>query len=170
MTLPGPGPWGFRLQGGKDFNMPLTISRVGNCCKTICMSPGVSSCCFCSGFSLNDSFRRFQSEGGEFSREVEVGQPAGGPHPVQVCPDGTGASEGPSSFTFIRSSLVTLRCCSEACWLFLLEILVLRNLMMIQACGPQWAPEAPGGPGSLESRTAASKTGPGLSFQSSVSE
>ncbi|KAF3841791.1 hypothetical protein F7725_023742 [Dissostichus mawsoni] len=28
VTLPGPGPWGFRLQGGKDFNMPLTISRV----------------------------------------------------------------------------------------------------------------------------------------------
>lgn len=30
VTLPGPGPWGFRLQGGKDFNMPLTISRVRN--------------------------------------------------------------------------------------------------------------------------------------------
>ncbi|CAM9586612.1 LIM domain-binding protein 3 isoform X1 [Lethenteron reissneri] len=28
VTLPGPAPWGFRLQGGKDFNMPLTISRV----------------------------------------------------------------------------------------------------------------------------------------------
>nr|XP_025045513.1 LIM domain-binding protein 3 isoform X7 [Pelodiscus sinensis] len=28
VTLNGPGPWGFRLQGGKDFNMPLTISRI----------------------------------------------------------------------------------------------------------------------------------------------
>ncbi|XP_068405012.1 LIM domain-binding protein 3 isoform X4 [Eschrichtius robustus] len=28
VTLTGPGPWGFRLQGGKDFNMPLTISRI----------------------------------------------------------------------------------------------------------------------------------------------
>uniref|UniRef100_A0A8C0BY36 PDZ domain-containing protein n=1 Tax=Buteo japonicus TaxID=224669 RepID=A0A8C0BY36_9AVES len=28
VTLSGPGPWGFRLQGGKDFNMPLTISRI----------------------------------------------------------------------------------------------------------------------------------------------
>lgn len=28
VTLNGPAPWGFRLQGGKDFNMPLTISRV----------------------------------------------------------------------------------------------------------------------------------------------
>ncbi|XP_040292866.1 LIM domain-binding protein 3 isoform X2 [Bufo bufo] len=28
VSLAGPGPWGFRLQGGKDFNMPLTISRV----------------------------------------------------------------------------------------------------------------------------------------------
>ncbi|MBN3321888.1 LDB3 protein, partial [Atractosteus spatula] len=27
VTLSGPAPWGFRLQGGKDFNMPLTISR-----------------------------------------------------------------------------------------------------------------------------------------------
>lgn len=28
VTLDGPAPWGFRLQGGKDFNMPLTISRI----------------------------------------------------------------------------------------------------------------------------------------------
>nr|XP_020441858.1 LIM domain-binding protein 3-like isoform X2 [Monopterus albus] len=28
VTLPGLGPWGFRLQGGKDFNMPLTISKI----------------------------------------------------------------------------------------------------------------------------------------------
>uniref|UniRef100_A0A3Q0R6P4 PDZ and LIM domain 5a n=1 Tax=Amphilophus citrinellus TaxID=61819 RepID=A0A3Q0R6P4_AMPCI len=28
VTLIGPAPWGFRLQGGKDFNMPLTISRL----------------------------------------------------------------------------------------------------------------------------------------------
>ncbi|XP_005749779.1 LIM domain-binding protein 3b isoform X3 [Pundamilia nyererei] len=28
VTLNGPAPWGFRLQGGKDFNMPLAISRI----------------------------------------------------------------------------------------------------------------------------------------------
>uniref|UniRef100_A0A3P9NBS6 LIM domain binding 3b n=1 Tax=Poecilia reticulata TaxID=8081 RepID=A0A3P9NBS6_POERE len=28
VTLNGPAPYGFRLQGGKDFNMPLTISRI----------------------------------------------------------------------------------------------------------------------------------------------
>jgi len=28
VSLQGPAPWGFRLQGGKDFNMPLTISRI----------------------------------------------------------------------------------------------------------------------------------------------
>uniref|UniRef100_A0A8B9RMT3 LIM domain binding 3b n=1 Tax=Astyanax mexicanus TaxID=7994 RepID=A0A8B9RMT3_ASTMX len=28
VTLNGPAPWGFRLQGGKDFNLPLTISRI----------------------------------------------------------------------------------------------------------------------------------------------
>ncbi|XP_051503367.1 LIM domain-binding protein 3-like [Myxocyprinus asiaticus] len=28
VALTGPSPWGFRLQGGKDFNMPLTVSRV----------------------------------------------------------------------------------------------------------------------------------------------
>lgn len=32
VTLSGPAPWGFRLQGGKDFNMPLTISRVSQEC------------------------------------------------------------------------------------------------------------------------------------------
>ncbi|KAG1927072.1 LIM domain-binding protein [Pimephales promelas] len=28
VSLAGPSPWGFRLQGGKDFNMPLTVSRI----------------------------------------------------------------------------------------------------------------------------------------------
>ncbi|MEQ2238901.1 hypothetical protein ILYODFUR_038100 [Ilyodon furcidens] len=36
VTLPGPGPWGFRLQGGKDFNMPLTISRVRKTAGKLC--------------------------------------------------------------------------------------------------------------------------------------
>lgn len=28
VILEGPAPWGFRLQGGKDFNVPLSISRL----------------------------------------------------------------------------------------------------------------------------------------------
>ncbi|XP_020664446.2 PDZ and LIM domain protein 1 isoform X2 [Pogona vitticeps] len=28
VAIEGPGPWGFRLVGGKDFDQPLTISRV----------------------------------------------------------------------------------------------------------------------------------------------
>ncbi|KAJ6661724.1 hypothetical protein lerEdw1_013246 [Lerista edwardsae] len=28
ITIQGPGPWGFRLVGGTDFDQPLTISRV----------------------------------------------------------------------------------------------------------------------------------------------
>ncbi|XP_049326660.1 PDZ and LIM domain protein 5a [Astyanax mexicanus] len=28
VELQGPAPWGFRLSGGKDFNLPLTISRL----------------------------------------------------------------------------------------------------------------------------------------------
>ncbi|XP_048088074.1 PDZ and LIM domain protein 3b isoform X2 [Alosa alosa] len=28
VVLDGPAPWGFRLMGGKDFNQPLTVSRV----------------------------------------------------------------------------------------------------------------------------------------------
>lgn len=30
VVLDGPAPWGFRLTGGKDFNQPLTISRVSD--------------------------------------------------------------------------------------------------------------------------------------------
>ena len=37
ITLAGPAPWGFRLQGGKDFSMPLTVSRVR---MRISLSPG----------------------------------------------------------------------------------------------------------------------------------
>ncbi|KAM8880206.1 PDZ and LIM domain protein 3-like isoform 1-T1 [Spinachia spinachia] len=28
VVLDGPAPWGFRLTGGKDFNQPLTVSRI----------------------------------------------------------------------------------------------------------------------------------------------
>ncbi|XP_029018366.1 PDZ and LIM domain protein 5a isoform X1 [Betta splendens] len=35
VTLVGPAPWGFRLQGGKDFNMPLTISRLTEAGKAV---------------------------------------------------------------------------------------------------------------------------------------
>lgn len=28
IILDGGGPWGFRLQGGKDFGIPLNVSRV----------------------------------------------------------------------------------------------------------------------------------------------
>ena len=28
VILDGGGPWGFRLQGGKDFGIPLNVSRV----------------------------------------------------------------------------------------------------------------------------------------------
>ena len=28
IVLDGGGPWGFRLQGGKDFGIPLNVSRV----------------------------------------------------------------------------------------------------------------------------------------------
>lgn len=31
VVLDGPAPWGFRLSGGKDFNQPLTITRVSEC-------------------------------------------------------------------------------------------------------------------------------------------
>lgn len=30
VTLTGGGPWGFRIQGGRDFNTPLSISRVND--------------------------------------------------------------------------------------------------------------------------------------------
>ncbi|NXO16741.1 PDLI5 protein, partial [Oriolus oriolus] len=30
VSLVGPAPWGFRLQGGKDFNVPLSISRLND--------------------------------------------------------------------------------------------------------------------------------------------
>ncbi|KAG8439202.1 hypothetical protein GDO86_005428 [Hymenochirus boettgeri] len=30
VTLDGPSPWGFRLVGGKDYNTPLTISKINS--------------------------------------------------------------------------------------------------------------------------------------------
>lgn len=36
VVLDGPAPWGFRMTGGKDFNQPLTISRVSKPKKLLC--------------------------------------------------------------------------------------------------------------------------------------
>ncbi|XP_069599681.1 PDZ and LIM domain protein 5 isoform X1 [Ranitomeya imitator] len=41
VSLVGPAPWGFRLQGGKDFNMPLTISRLNDGGKAAKASIGI---------------------------------------------------------------------------------------------------------------------------------
>ncbi|XP_054846080.1 PDZ and LIM domain protein 5 isoform X2 [Eublepharis macularius] len=41
VSLVGPAPWGFRLQGGKDFNMPLTISRLSDGGKAANASVGI---------------------------------------------------------------------------------------------------------------------------------
>nr|XP_025043309.1 PDZ and LIM domain protein 5 isoform X3 [Pelodiscus sinensis] len=41
VSLVGPAPWGFRLQGGKDFNMPLTISRLSDSGKAARANVGI---------------------------------------------------------------------------------------------------------------------------------
>ncbi|XP_062430184.1 PDZ and LIM domain protein 5 isoform X2 [Rhea pennata] len=41
VSLVGPAPWGFRLQGGKDFNMPLSISRLNDSGKAARANVGV---------------------------------------------------------------------------------------------------------------------------------
>ncbi|XP_072519752.1 PDZ and LIM domain protein 3b isoform X2 [Salminus brasiliensis] len=42
VVLEGPAPWGFRLAGGKDFNQPLTVTRVtpGSKASVVNLSPG----------------------------------------------------------------------------------------------------------------------------------
>ncbi|XP_067838710.1 PDZ and LIM domain protein 3b isoform X3 [Heptranchias perlo] len=42
VVLTGPGPWGFRLTGGADFNQPLTVSRItpGSKASLANLSPG----------------------------------------------------------------------------------------------------------------------------------
>ncbi|XP_051514775.1 PDZ and LIM domain protein 3-like isoform X1 [Myxocyprinus asiaticus] len=42
VMLDGPAPWGFRLSGGKDFNQPLTITRVtpGSKASLVNLCPG----------------------------------------------------------------------------------------------------------------------------------
>ncbi|XP_018600569.1 PDZ and LIM domain protein 7 isoform X1 [Scleropages formosus] len=44
VTLNGPAPWGFRLQGGKDFSMPLTVSRLTPGGKAAQAGVGVGDC------------------------------------------------------------------------------------------------------------------------------
>ncbi|XP_025055276.1 PDZ and LIM domain protein 5 isoform X5 [Alligator sinensis] len=46
VSLVGPAPWGFRLQGGKDFNMPLTISRLSDGGKAARANVGIGDVVF----------------------------------------------------------------------------------------------------------------------------
>ncbi|XP_015717495.1 PDZ and LIM domain protein 5 isoform X8 [Coturnix japonica] len=54
VSLVGPAPWGFRLQGGKDFNMPLSISRI----RTLFGS------CYSGSLQLNDGGKAARAQVG----------------------------------------------------------------------------------------------------------
>lgn len=56
--LNGPAPWGFRLQGGKDFSMPLSISRVREAKRR------------CGPFSLSVGWRSWPLHPGSQGRAV----------------------------------------------------------------------------------------------------
>ncbi|KAG8128420.1 hypothetical protein E2320_015262 [Naja naja] len=60
VLLDGPAPWGFRLQGGKDFNMPLSISRVGY------------SKVPCSLHKSGDSLKMLDSINPSFSKRIRL--------------------------------------------------------------------------------------------------
>ncbi|ROL48285.1 LIM domain-binding protein 3 [Anabarilius grahami] len=49
VSLIGPSPWGFRLQGGKDFSMPLTISKVSHLASTCNSGLRGTLCIICDG-------------------------------------------------------------------------------------------------------------------------
>lgn len=68
VVLEGPAPWGFRLQGGKDFNVPLSISRVSLDGGT--NSPRVLGC---PGF-------QWIMEGNSRSKPGPIGQECPGPN------------------------------------------------------------------------------------------
>lgn len=55
VTLSGPAPWGFRLQGGKDFSMPLTVSRVRSKLFSLFVFTEFSGMCLM--FCINDHAR-----------------------------------------------------------------------------------------------------------------
>ncbi|CAB1338123.1 unnamed protein product [Coregonus sp. 'balchen'] len=67
VTLNGSAPWGFRLQGGKDFNMPLTVSRTTPGSKAAGGSLVETSCPCSHGNTQNG----LPHEGDHVKKEVE---------------------------------------------------------------------------------------------------
>lgn len=68
VVLEGPAPWGFRLQGGKDFNVPLSISRV-----SLDGGTNFPSVLGCPGF-------QWIMEGNSRSKPGPIGQESPGPN------------------------------------------------------------------------------------------
>lgn len=75
VVLEGPAPWGFRLQGGKDFNVPLSISRVSQGCGR-CYSQGSLGVKSVVGDGKNLS----RSEPGPVGQEVSRSRDVVGTH------------------------------------------------------------------------------------------
>ncbi|XP_044189994.1 PDZ and LIM domain protein 5b isoform X5 [Thunnus albacares] len=62
VSLAGPAPWGFRLQGGKDFCLPLTISRLTDGGKAAKAKMSVGDIILCINGISTDSMTHLEAQ------------------------------------------------------------------------------------------------------------
>ncbi|XP_067324701.1 PDZ and LIM domain protein 5 isoform X5 [Anolis sagrei] len=97
VSLVGPAPWGFRLQGGKDFNMPLTISRLSDGGKAANANVGIGDIVLsidgisADGMTHLEAQNKIKTCTGKLTMNLQrtPAAPKPDPIPVQLAPSAT---------------------------------------------------------------------------------
>ncbi|XP_053260017.1 PDZ and LIM domain protein 5 isoform X3 [Podarcis raffonei] len=101
VSLVGPAPWGFRLQGGKDFNMPLTISRLSDGGKAANANVGIGDVVLsidgisADGMTHLEAQNKIKTCSGKLTMNLQRAPSAPKPDPIPVQQEATVTKQNP---------------------------------------------------------------------------
>ncbi|XP_034968459.1 PDZ and LIM domain protein 5 isoform X3 [Zootoca vivipara] len=101
VSLVGPAPWGFRLQGGKDFNMPLTISRLSDGGKAANANVGIGDVVLsidgisADGMTHLEAQNKIKTCSGKLTMNLQRAPSAPKPDPIPVQQETTVTKQNP---------------------------------------------------------------------------
>ncbi|XP_053559420.1 PDZ and LIM domain protein 5 isoform X2 [Bombina bombina] len=111
VTLVGPAPWGFRLQGGKDFNMPLTISRLNDGGKAAQANIGIGDLVLTidgistDGMTHLEAQNKIKACSGSLRLTLQKATPKPSPNPAQtITSTNVAYNKAPRPFGAVSSS------------------------------------------------------------------
>uniref|UniRef100_A0AAY5EBJ8 PDZ and LIM domain 5b n=1 Tax=Electrophorus electricus TaxID=8005 RepID=A0AAY5EBJ8_ELEEL len=95
VSLNGPSPWGFRLQGGKDFCTPLTISRLTDGGKAAKAKIGVGDVVLSIDGIATDTMTHLEAQNKIKDEPLEIIKPVPISHPHAPAPNTSATNPAP---------------------------------------------------------------------------